>query len=106
MTDPNFVFATSNNTLVKYVDVDTYIPVNVSGGWYVQNTVPTTATNGDRWLNTVNGVVYTYTDDGDNLSWVEYGTRSYTSPIVGLLDGGQPDSNYSGITSIDAGVIA
>ena len=35
-------------------------------------TAPVGATNGDRWLDTVTGIEFTYIDDGDTTVWVEF----------------------------------
>jgi hypothetical protein len=90
------------------------IPGN-SANFTFAASAPTNATIGDRWVNTGNGVEYTYTYDGNSYQWVQFnvspqGVQGATGPtgsvlIAGQYDGGIPKSVYGGITPVDAGGI-
>ena len=66
----------------------------------VSDTPPTSPTpsSGDVWFESDTTKKYVYYDN----YWVETGSPITT---IGNLDGGFPDSNYGGMTLIDAGAI-
>lgn len=78
------------------------------GQVYTSNaSAPGSPTEGDEWLDTDTGILYTYVTDGDTSQWVELGPYSTYAPIPqGNLDGGTPTSVYGGISSIDAGGVS
>lgn len=59
----------------------------VSSRFIVSETKPPSATNGDAWFDTTEGVTYVYYDDGDSAQWVESGNQvlSYNN-ISNLTD--------------------
>ena len=66
-------------------------------------TPPSTPAAGDEWLDTDNGIVYKYFNDGTSAQWVEFGPATISPPANLNLDGGTPTSIYGGLTAIDAG---
>lgn len=63
------------------------ITVASSGGggsvnFVVQATAPTSPAAGDLWLNSTNGILYIYVDDGTSTQWIEfsYGLKGETGP--------------------------
>ncbi len=90
-------------------------PAGSSAGFFVANTPPESPTTGDRWVNTINGVEYTYTQDANSFQWVQLtpaltGIQGPTGPqgnvlTAGQYDGGVPASVYGGINPIDGGGI-
>lgn len=42
-----------------------------SGAYTVSSTAPSSPTAGDRWLDSDNGIEYTYVNDGDSSQWVQ-----------------------------------
>lgn len=49
-------------------------PASPGTGFYYQNTLPASPTDGDRWVHSITGILYTYvTDDSGNSQWVEFG---------------------------------
>lgn len=44
--------------------------------------VPTSPNPGDRWLNTDDGIEYTYVDDGDSSQWVDLGNPAQIATVV------------------------
>lgn len=77
-----------------------------SGGFTANSGPPTTTANGYLWLDTDIGSLYTYYNDGSSTQWVELGPSVITSPANFNLDGGAPNSNYGGITAINAGGVS
>jgi hypothetical protein len=88
-------------------------PQGSAGGFTFSNTAPASPNTGDRWVNTQNGVEYTYTYDGNSYQWIQL-TPAKSGPtgaqgiqgstiIVGQFDGGFPYSIYGGVTSVNAG---
>lgn len=52
------------------------------GGFTYAATPPGTPNEGDRWVSSTEGILYTYTDDGSTSQWVDYsGTGGSTSPF-------------------------
>lgn len=90
-------------------------PAGESAAFDFSDTAPISPTPGDRWVNTQNGVEYTYTYDGTSYQWIQLnpalrGLQGPTGPtgtvlIAGQYDGGTPKSVYGGITPVDAGGI-
>ncbi|NCA21331.1 MAG: hypothetical protein EBS86_09375 [Crocinitomicaceae bacterium] len=90
-------------------------PAGESAAFDFSDTAPTSPTPGDRWVNTQNGVEYTYTYDGTSYQWIQLnpalqGLQGATGPtgsvlIAGQYDGGTPRSVYGGINPVDAGGI-
>ena len=63
-------FNTSNNTLYTYNG--TSWTSAVSGTYTFSNTAPSSPTVGDRWTNSLTGILYTYANDGTSSQWVEF----------------------------------
>lgn len=90
-------------------------PAGSSAAFTLAPTPPTSNTPGDRWVNTLNGVEYTYTYDGNSYQWIQLnsGLRGPQGDagakgdvtITGQYDGGIPASIYGGVTAIDAGSV-
>jgi hypothetical protein len=70
---------------------------------HTSNTEPNSAFVGDEWHRANTGGLYKYIEEGGNTSWVLFGGRGGAS--AGNLDGGAPDSDYGGISILDAGAI-
>lgn len=53
-----------------------------SGGAYVGPTPPSSPSNGQKWVNSADGIEYTWYDDGNSQQWVEFGpdTPMYLMP--------------------------
>jgi hypothetical protein len=90
-------------------------PQGSAGGFTFASVAPTSPNTGDRWVNTQDGVEYTYTYDGNTYQWIQLtpaktGAQGPTGPtgsqiIVGQFDGGFPFSIYGGTTSLNAGSV-
>jgi hypothetical protein len=90
-------------------------PAGAPGGFYYQTTPPASPTSGDRWVNSQNGVEYTYANDGNSFQWIQLtskleGPQGPTGPqglttMAGQFDGGFPNSVYGGTVTLDAGGI-
>jgi len=68
------------------------------GSITVSETAPENPGEGDLWFNSTNATTYIYYDS----FWVELSEGKQGESFANL-DGGEPDSNYGGIQTIDAG---
>ena len=71
---------------------------------HTSNATPNSAFIGDEWYKANTGALYKYIEEGGTTSWVLFGGRGGAG--AGNLDGGFPDSDYGGISILDAGAIA
>jgi hypothetical protein len=60
------------------------------------STAPSSPSSGDEWLDTDNGILYTYVDDGTSSQWVELGAPGLVGASSGLEDGDKGDITVSG----------
>ncbi len=67
---------------------------NGSAGAYTFGAEPhSNPRHGDRWMSSITGRFYTYTDDGNSKQWLEHGTSgSATSEQGGSKSADEPDS--------------
>lgn len=73
---------------------------------HMQNTAPSSPFVGDEWINLDTGQSYKYTNDGNSNAWVQFGVHGIGTPEFSFnLDGGFPDSQYGGVSVIDAGAL-
>lgn len=78
-----------------------------SGTYTVSATAPGAPSAGDRWLDSDNGIEYTYINDGDSSAWVELSPPQLLAPEPKTnLDGGAPNTNFGGLVAIDAGGVS
>ena len=71
------------------------------GSITVSDTAPLSPTSGQLWYNSSSGRTYLYYEDGTSNQWVEIGSAA-VSPTANY-DGGEPDTNYGGISALDGG---
>lgn len=84
--------------------LDTLDNLDISAGVTTSDTPPASPANGDLWWESDTGILFIYYDN----FWVEAvsgvaGPQGDAGESIANLDGGEPDTNYTGITSIDAG---
>jgi hypothetical protein len=75
-----FAIDTNANTI-------TLASTSAGGGsvnFAVQATAPVNPTGGDLWLNSANGILYIYVNDGTSSQWIEfsYGLKGETGPGI------------------------
>ena len=70
------------------------------GGTFTSSSsAPSSPSNGDEWLDTDNGILYTYVNDGTSSQWVELGAPG----LVGAGSGGVEDGDKGDITVSGSG---
>ena len=70
---------------------------------HTSNSEPSSPFLGDEWYRANTGALYKYIEEGGSNTWVLFGGRGGAG--AGNLDGGAPDSDYGGISILDAGAI-
>jgi hypothetical protein len=84
----------SNISNSDFLNKATAAGVGIGGGGNVtvsiSDSVPTSPSNGNLWLNTNNGILYVYVNDGDSQQWIQP-----ASPIPNL-------ENYALLSSLSA----
>ena len=81
----------------------------VSGGGAsvtVSDTAPSSPDAGDLWYESDTGNTIVYYDDGvGTAQWVELGHAADSTVVeyAANIDGGLPDSNYTGVATLDGG---
>jgi|TARA_Y100000034_G_C6895337_1_gene412658 hypothetical protein len=72
----------------------------------VADTAPSNPTNGEMWFESDTGNTLVYYTDTDSSQWVEIGhTPDSSHEFFISMDGGVPDSNYGGISTVDGGTV-
>ena len=71
------------------------------GSITVGDTAPASPTSGSLWYNSTSGKTFIYYEDGTSNQWVEIGAA--TIDVTANYDGGNADSVYGGISSLDGG---
>jgi hypothetical protein len=75
--------------------------------YFASNTFPSNPKEGDEWLEANTGILYTYVTSNSANQWVELGPYNVVAPEPRFnLDGGAPDTNFGGLTVIDAGGVS
>ena len=100
------LFSLKTNGVEKFtVDPSGYIKSNSTPvvRLHTSNSTPNSAFVGDEWYRANTGALYKYIEEGGTTSWVLFGGRGGAG--AGNLDGGFPDSDYGGISILDAGAI-
>jgi len=96
-TTTSGIFARINGSTVgPFIDSSSVGSATIA----VSDTAPSTA-NGKLWYNSSNGRTYLYYEDGSSNQWVEVGTAAI-SPTANY-DGGNPTTNYGGVSALDGG---
>jgi hypothetical protein len=80
------------------------VPLVQAPAIFTSATAPNYPVSGTKWINTTNGVEYTYYVDADSSQWIELSHPSDNLFIqLGNLDGGTPTTNYGGTQAINGG---
>jgi hypothetical protein len=89
---------------------DPALPLQAATMQYVDNktifsdTVPTGVSAGQRWMDTINGIEYTWFVDADSGQWVEF--KDSLLGAFAPIDGGSVTDTYVGTPySFDGGSI-
>jgi len=72
----------------------------------VADAPPSSPSDGDMWFESDTGNTLVYYTDANTSQWVEIGhTPDSSHEFFISVDGGVPDSNYGGISTIDGGTV-
>ena len=94
------IAATGTPSSTTYLRGDsTWATASSAAATAVSTTPPSSPVNGQKWVNTLDGVEYTYFVDGDSSQWIELGPTQ-ASGVLGasgsmLLNANTISTNYT-----------